>query len=592
MNDTSMPQKIISTDQHAKDLEEENELLLLQLHQVQEELEHYFLRNRELEQGAAGQSIASGVELRWVDDSLPDTLAELERLKTVCTVQVKVHKLEMENSLSARLGNILIDSADNNGVLSVPIKLMKVWRQASKKTPPALLGGKSFWKVVSAYDAGGFEAVEKLLAQSSVLPSMKGNAYTALARHLQKSDVQKAADAAYRAYAEDPQPYRLKWLACRLHEAGKVQDADAMLTVLPEGMNFSESEERQASQIRYEAKAARLRKAHEVTQFQEARAEIERRLNDAAMQCSKQQKLARDRQTRVDELTKEKNRLEQEKRVLQARLAKLADDDSKKQLFLDQLREQHNALLMDKTELQQQYEEKAQTVESLQANIDQLAQTREGLKYENFTLQKKLDRQTERDAERQVRIEKQLVQYEALRGEKNELLHQREEQLALEAERKSEFDDLLKSKEILVGEISALQVRCDEYERITQEAREKISELERLKDNKFEENMLLQKQLKDRLRCGEEQQKQIDKLLKEKEKLVKDMTVLHAQYEKQIKLNIEQRSQLSHLTQQIQLTDANRSEAAKRQQLMQEELIRAESQLDLIKDLLREETSI
>src|SRR5690606_27127208 len=102
------------------------------------------------------------------------------------------------------------------------------------------LGGKSFWKIIAAYNAGGLSSVKSILTQATVLPSVKGNAYTVLARYLQKKDASEAADAAYCAYAEDPQPYRLKWLACRLHEAGKVQEADAILAILPEEMHFSE----------------------------------------------------------------------------------------------------------------------------------------------------------------------------------------------------------------------------------------------------------------------------------------------------------------------------------------------------------------
>ncbi len=47
--------ELATTKTKLKDHEEENELLLLQLHQVQEELEHYYLRNVELEQKTKGK---------------------------------------------------------------------------------------------------------------------------------------------------------------------------------------------------------------------------------------------------------------------------------------------------------------------------------------------------------------------------------------------------------------------------------------------------------------------------------------------------------------------------------------------------------
>jgi len=53
-------EKIAPQDtEQLKELEEENELLLLQLHQVQEELEHYFLENQKLMAGGGGQTTSS-----------------------------------------------------------------------------------------------------------------------------------------------------------------------------------------------------------------------------------------------------------------------------------------------------------------------------------------------------------------------------------------------------------------------------------------------------------------------------------------------------------------------------------------------------
>ena len=49
-----------NVDEKLKDLEEENELLLLQLHQVQEELEVHFLKCKELEGGASQENANSG----------------------------------------------------------------------------------------------------------------------------------------------------------------------------------------------------------------------------------------------------------------------------------------------------------------------------------------------------------------------------------------------------------------------------------------------------------------------------------------------------------------------------------------------------
>src|SRR5690606_1176909 len=102
-----------------------------------------------------------------------------------------------------------------------------------------------------------FAAVEKLLTRTSISPVMQANAWTALSRHLIQNKRDQAAEAARRAYALDPKPYRLKWLAFRLHEAGDVIEAAAMLELLPAGTPFSGSEARQAGRLQKEAKLAR-----------------------------------------------------------------------------------------------------------------------------------------------------------------------------------------------------------------------------------------------------------------------------------------------------------------------------------------------
>ncbi len=229
--DMTVPAEVIEAP-HIKELEEENELLLSQLHLVQEELEKYYLRNKELEKGkSAGlQDNFTGVK-GWVDDELPDALAENSRLQTLIEVQQKVHQLETQNALNARLGNILIESVDSSGsLLSVPGKLRKIWKEKNRQTPPESLGGSDFSKVIAAYGEGDFDAVEKLITTALISPAMQASALTALARHLMANDLTRAAEIARRAYTFDPKPFRLKWLAFRLHEAGEVTEAEAMLT--------------------------------------------------------------------------------------------------------------------------------------------------------------------------------------------------------------------------------------------------------------------------------------------------------------------------------------------------------------------------
>src|SRR5690606_13152659 len=98
----------------------------------------------------------------WVDDELPEVLAENRRLRALAEVQQQLHQIETQNALNVRLGNMLIEAADAGALMSVPGKLIKIWRQSSRQEPPASLGGKTFDKVIASYNEGGFQAVEQL----------------------------------------------------------------------------------------------------------------------------------------------------------------------------------------------------------------------------------------------------------------------------------------------------------------------------------------------------------------------------------------------------------------------------------------------
>jgi GGDEF domain-containing protein len=61
------------------ELQEENELLWRQLHDVQEELDRHFLKNQAIEnpRGTKAQTVA------WVDDEWLASVAEVQRLRTI-----------------------------------------------------------------------------------------------------------------------------------------------------------------------------------------------------------------------------------------------------------------------------------------------------------------------------------------------------------------------------------------------------------------------------------------------------------------------------------------------------------------------------
>ncbi|MCG9076292.1 hypothetical protein, partial [Laribacter hongkongensis] len=370
MNTTQLTQ--INTGQQAsdsrlKELEEENELLFNQLHVVQEELERLASENHEKNgKPTAAQATA------WVDDALPEAIAEDMRLQAVLDIRKHVHDAEVRSGLNARLGDILIQGmASPVSLFAVPGKLLRVWRESKQQTPPNALGGKTFDKVIASYHAGGFANVESLLASALVSPSMQANALTALARSLLHGDPAAAAEAAQRAFSIDPRPFRLKWLAFRLHEAGDVNQAEAMLDALPTDMQFSDSEGRQASRIRSEAKQARLREARQKTGYSEGRAEVERQMGKLTQARNEQMKLAEERAREIEALKAAKAQLEQEKSAVAARheeQMKLAEERAREIEALKaakaQLEQEKSAVAARHEEQMKLAEERAREIEA------------------------------------------------------------------------------------------------------------------------------------------------------------------------------------------------------------------------------------
>lgn len=259
-------------DARIKELTEENELLFEQLHVVQEELEKYYHKLKECEQRKASGTSADG-SVEVIPPQASEALAENLKLRALVMQQQAALRVESTNSLAARLGEMLIHGVSSAGAfIALPLKLRQMWKALDQTVPPAALGGKSFQKVLDAHAAGGSEAVEKLLDSVFLSPVMRANAYTALARQVILTDARQAADLARLAWETDPRPYRLKWLAFRLHEADDAINAEALLDMLPGDISMSDSEDRQAARLRQEAKRERAQQAQKTMKTSQSEA--------------------------------------------------------------------------------------------------------------------------------------------------------------------------------------------------------------------------------------------------------------------------------------------------------------------------------
>ena len=96
-----------------------------------------------------------------------------------------------------------------------------------------------------------------------------------------------------------------------------------------------------------------------------------------------------------------------------------------------------------------------------------------------------------------------------------------------------------------------------------------------------------------------ERQAALDALAKEKAELAQakaqleqEKSALAGRHDEQAKLAAERLKQINELQQQIQSRQAGEAELSARQQMMHEEMVRAEAQLDLIKDILLKEPGL
>ncbi|WP_221301110.1 hypothetical protein, partial [Rehaibacterium terrae] len=309
-----------NTEARIQELSQENELLLEQLHVVQEELERYFRRCEELESQHSLMPLPA-----WVDEEVPSLRAEKLRLTALVEAARKVHSIEKSQSFPAQLGSMLIRAARNPArMLGLPVRLLAAWLRRLRRNIPRRLGGPGYSRVIDAYRQGGFEAVDRLVSSARASAIILADAYLALATRLREDGQHPlAVEAAWRAYALDPQPYRLKWLALRTHEAGDVISAEALLDLLPEDTEFSKAESCHASVVREEARRARRQLAEQDGDYKTRCTAHEQRLR--ALDQAHRRSLAqlREAESKLLALAREEQRRRQLEQQLAERQAQL-----------------------------------------------------------------------------------------------------------------------------------------------------------------------------------------------------------------------------------------------------------------------------
>lgn len=386
-------ESVESLSENEQRLEEENRLLLDQLQLVQEEL----CRLHDHPHTSVSGIAQTVVQVAPVEAEFVKAEAERVRLECLLAVQAKLHKLKTQHALSGQLGEILIEGVRSTGaLLTVPGRLRRAWHQNRRTQAPAMLGGKSFDKVIQAYQQGGDSQLESLLSQAAVSKSIQASAWTAVARAYQTSDPGLVATLARRAFELEPRGFRQKWLAFRLHESGDLLEAEALLTLLPDDVSFTDSESRQRDRLLKQAKEFRVdqvRMQHQVASRNEA---VQRQWDELAQERNAVMGQLRQLQGQLDAVQRESSRVLQDRdeqlmqvKSLQAQLEQTQKDltsrsqEQERQRQLAQ-QEQHDrqALLKQVADLSLSLEKESalrfqsqQQAVGLQAELKRLNQT-------------------------------------------------------------------------------------------------------------------------------------------------------------------------------------------------------------------------
>lgn len=354
-----------SVSKHTQCLEDENRLLFDQLQVVQEELGRLY-DNPRVVGGGLTQTV---IHVAPVDVRCVEAKAESARLEFMLKVQTQLHDIKTQYALAGQLGDILIEGVQSTGsLLSVPGRLRQAWRQNRHMQAPAVLGGKSFDKVILAYQQGGDQLVESLLSQASVSKSVQASAWTAVARTYMTTEPTLAAAMARRAFALEPRGFRQKWLVFRLHESGDLFEAEALLTLLPEDVSFTDSEARQRDRLLKQAKEFRLDQIRSLAEIKAQDSDLQRQWEE----------LAQSRNAVVDALDQQGGQLVKVQREAQ----RLAQEKKEQLAVVERLREQVQLLQRDleKSNQERDQEQEQQREQQQQSFLQEQVNTQVVLK--------------------------------------------------------------------------------------------------------------------------------------------------------------------------------------------------------------------
>ena len=292
----------------------------------------------------------------------------------------------------------------------------------------------------------------------------------------------------------------------------------------------------------------------------------------------------------------ERLRLSSEVAELRSQRVHAAQASQQQIAAMQQQLQQRDATLVEQTRLTN---ERQTQIDMLGKENAELTAALDALGKDKISLGVARDEQTKLASERQAQInalgkEKAdlAAARDALAKEKSELTKARDEQAKLASERQAKIDALSKEKadfaaarDALAKEKSELTKARDEQAKLASERQAKIEALSKEKadlaaagDALSKEKIEITKTRDEQTKLASERKGQLDKITAERDQAQKSVA--------------EQKKTFDNGQQQIKTLENQASESLQRQQLLQEELIKAEAQIELIKDLLLREPGL
>ena len=227
-----LEKKLVRTEQVRDNLDRERVGLL-------ERLKMQEMRSAEEDKQRAEESKAWAMRVSRIDE-------ERDRYRNAL-IAVERRLQAVEAGFSYRARQALAGASSWKGLLRLPSLLWKAWRASNADQH----GNAAEWlnRLEDILITQGKEAAENFVRKQAVASGDLAVGLTKLARLLTRDDQTAALSFAKEAVDADPRPFRRKWLAFMLFDAGYISAAQDLLTSLPEGVEFKHSEKNKAEYI-------------------------------------------------------------------------------------------------------------------------------------------------------------------------------------------------------------------------------------------------------------------------------------------------------------------------------------------------------